>query len=73
MASYRVTPDEEGSLVVYERTRRYTRGQSNPDSGEDEEEGDQGKEWERVHRTRHKEPAERQERSSRRPTRQRKE
>ncbi|MCK7624353.1 gas vesicle protein [Streptomyces sp. RS10V-4] len=27
MASYRVTLDEEGDLVSYERTRRYTRGQ----------------------------------------------
>ncbi|MFI9048480.1 gas vesicle protein [Streptomyces sp. NPDC053427] len=27
MASYRVTLDEEGELVAYERTRRYTRGQ----------------------------------------------
>ncbi|MFD8544828.1 gas vesicle protein [Streptomyces sp. NPDC059649] len=27
MASYRVTLDEEGELVSYERTRRYTRGQ----------------------------------------------
>lgn len=27
MATYRVTLDEEGELVVYERTRRYTRGQ----------------------------------------------
>ncbi|ARF53933.1 gas vesicle protein [Streptomyces gilvosporeus] len=27
MASYRVTLDEEGGLVAYERTRRYTRGQ----------------------------------------------
>ncbi|MFF3325622.1 gas vesicle protein [Streptomyces sp. NPDC002889] len=28
MASYRVTLDKEGDLVSYERTRRYTRGQS---------------------------------------------
>ncbi|MBM4791622.1 gas vesicle protein [Streptomyces sioyaensis] len=27
MATYRVTLDEEGELVAYERTRRYTRGQ----------------------------------------------
>ncbi|MFD8820954.1 gas vesicle protein [Streptomyces sp. NPDC059605] len=27
MASYRVLLDEEGELVAYERTRRYTRGQ----------------------------------------------
>ncbi|KUL36859.1 gas vesicle protein [Streptomyces sp. NRRL F-4489] len=27
MASYRVTLDEEGELVAYERIRRYTRGQ----------------------------------------------
>ncbi|MFI6764828.1 gas vesicle protein [Streptomyces sp. NPDC050355] len=27
MASYRVTLDEEGELMAYERTRRYTRGQ----------------------------------------------
>ncbi|MFF2409536.1 gas vesicle protein [Streptomyces sp. NPDC058092] len=27
MASYRVMLDEEGELVAYERTRRYTRGQ----------------------------------------------
>ncbi|MGW1893410.1 gas vesicle protein GvpO [Streptomyces sp. NPDC002004] len=27
MATYRVTLDEEGDLVAYERTRRYTRGQ----------------------------------------------
>jgi hypothetical protein len=27
MASYRVTLDEEGELVAYERLRRYTRGQ----------------------------------------------
>ncbi|GAA2459736.1 gas vesicle protein [Streptomyces macrosporus] len=27
MASYRVTLDEEGELVGYEQTRRYTRGQ----------------------------------------------
>ncbi|GAB7034929.1 gas vesicle protein [Streptomyces sp. NPDC021749] len=27
MASYRVTLDEEGELVSYERTRRYTKGQ----------------------------------------------
>ncbi|MGW7065029.1 gas vesicle protein GvpO [Streptomyces sp. NPDC054904] len=26
MASYRVTLDEEGELISYERTRRYTRG-----------------------------------------------
>ncbi|AJT61951.1 gas vesicle protein GvpO [Streptomyces chattanoogensis] len=30
MASYRVTLDEEGELVAYERTRRYTRGQIDP-------------------------------------------
>ncbi|MFF9510962.1 gas vesicle protein [Streptomyces sp. NPDC014724] len=28
MATYRVTLDEEGELVAYERTRRYTRGQT---------------------------------------------
>ncbi|WP_331749081.1 gas vesicle protein (plasmid) [Streptomyces sp. NBC_00984] len=28
MASYRVTLDEEGELLAYERTRRYTRGQT---------------------------------------------
>ncbi|MDX3076256.1 gas vesicle protein [Streptomyces sp. NPDC088354] len=27
MATYRVSLDEEGGLVSYERTRRYTRGQ----------------------------------------------
>lgn len=27
MASYRVTLDEDGELVAYERVRRYTRGQ----------------------------------------------
>ncbi|QTZ90755.1 gas vesicle protein [Streptomyces auratus] len=27
MATYRVTLDEQGELVAYERTRRYTRGQ----------------------------------------------
>ncbi|WP_399218338.1 gas vesicle protein [Streptomyces sp. SAJ15] len=27
MASYRVSLDESGDLVAYERTRRYTRGQ----------------------------------------------
>jgi len=27
MASYRVTLDEEGELMAYERTHRYTRGQ----------------------------------------------
>ncbi|MER8001248.1 gas vesicle protein [Streptomyces sp. NPDC095613] len=27
MASYRVSLDEEGALMSYERTRRYTRGQ----------------------------------------------
>ncbi|MGW4490744.1 gas vesicle protein GvpO [Streptomyces sp. NPDC004376] len=27
MATYRVTLDQEGDLVAYERTRRYTRGQ----------------------------------------------
>lgn len=27
LASYRVTLDEEGDLVEYRRTRRYTRGQ----------------------------------------------
>jgi hypothetical protein len=27
MATYRVTLDEQGDLVAYERTRRYTRGQ----------------------------------------------
>lgn len=27
MASYRVSLDEEGELVAYERIRRYTRGQ----------------------------------------------
>ncbi|MFG2890741.1 gas vesicle protein [Streptomyces sp. NPDC048248] len=32
MASYRVTLDEEGELVAYERTRRYTRGQIDRDS-----------------------------------------
>ena len=31
MASYRVTLDEEGELVAYERTRRYTRGQIDRD------------------------------------------
>lgn len=30
MASYRVTLDEQGELVAYERTRRYTRGQIDP-------------------------------------------
>ncbi|MEU5209143.1 gas vesicle protein [Streptomyces sp. NPDC020742] len=30
MASYRVMLDEEGELVAYERTRRYTRGQIDP-------------------------------------------
>lgn len=30
MASYRVTLDEEGELMAYERTRRYTRGQIDP-------------------------------------------
>ncbi|MEU8585782.1 gas vesicle protein [Streptomyces sp. NPDC048664] len=28
MGTYRVTLDEEGDLVAYERTRRYTRGQT---------------------------------------------
>ncbi|WP_435885833.1 gas vesicle protein [Streptomyces lydicus] len=30
MASYRVTLDEEGELLAYERIRRYTRGQIDP-------------------------------------------
>ncbi|MFD9811937.1 gas vesicle protein [Streptomyces sp. NPDC059080] len=30
LASYRVTLDEEGELVSYERVRRYTRGQIDP-------------------------------------------
>ncbi|MFM9373377.1 gas vesicle protein [Streptomyces sp. Da 82-17] len=30
LASYRVTLDEEGELMSYERTRRYTRGQVDP-------------------------------------------
>ncbi|MFB6876770.1 gas vesicle protein [Streptomyces sp. NPDC056323] len=30
MASYRVTLDEEGELLAYERTRRYTRAQIDP-------------------------------------------
>ncbi|MDY0812770.1 gas vesicle protein [Kitasatospora purpeofusca] len=30
MASYRVSLDEEGELVAYERIRRYTRGQIDP-------------------------------------------